>query len=204
MNLALFYDTETTGLPLFSEPSEDPRQPHIVEFAATLVDLDLRRSIASAHLVARPDGWEIPEEVAAIHGITTEYAMRVGVDERYIIETMLNLHRLANVRVGHNQSFDARIIRIGLKRFGFGDAIADEFKAAPALCTASMARPHTKLPKNKMPTLGEAYRHFTGEDFPEAHSAKADTSACAEVFFAIRAAEQSGSALDRVAAQADA
>lgn len=28
MKLALFYDTETTGLPLFSEPSEHPGQPH--------------------------------------------------------------------------------------------------------------------------------------------------------------------------------
>lgn len=31
-------DCETTGLPLFKEPSEDPRQPHIVELAAMLID----------------------------------------------------------------------------------------------------------------------------------------------------------------------
>lgn len=35
---AIVYDTETTGLPLFSQPSEDPRQPHIVQLAAIVVD----------------------------------------------------------------------------------------------------------------------------------------------------------------------
>lgn len=43
MKTALFYDTETTGLPL----SEHPDQPHIVQLAAILVDLDTRREIAS-------------------------------------------------------------------------------------------------------------------------------------------------------------
>ena len=38
MKLAIFYDTETTGIPLFSEPSEHPGQPHIVQLAACLVD----------------------------------------------------------------------------------------------------------------------------------------------------------------------
>ncbi|HEY8351659.1 MAG TPA: hypothetical protein VIK87_03855, partial [Sphingomonadales bacterium] len=60
----LFYDTETTGLPLFSEPSSDPRQPHIVQAAAVLVDAGTRKAISSINLISRPDGWEIPEEVA--------------------------------------------------------------------------------------------------------------------------------------------
>lgn len=193
MSLLLFYDTETTDKPLFKEPSEDPRQPHLVELAAALVDTTTRRSVASVHMVARPDGWIIPDEVAAIHGITTDYALQVGVPERALFDAFLTLHRLADGRVAHNESFDARIIRIGIKRFGFGgdtaeevDAFADAFKAATSHCTCFGARPFTALPKNKLPTLSEAYLHFFGEELQAAHSAKADMQACADVFWEVQ------------------
>ena len=39
------FDTETTGLPLFSERSSDPRQPHCVQLAYELVDVDACREI---------------------------------------------------------------------------------------------------------------------------------------------------------------
>lgn len=185
MSLILFYDTETTGLPLFDQPSEDQRQPHIVEFAATLVDADTRASVASVHLVARPDGWEIPDEVAALHGLTTDRARRIGVDERLIVQTALDLARLADCRVGHSEGFDARIVRIGLKRFGFGDAIADEWKAMHAECTAVLAKPHVPGCK-RFPKLGEAYRVLVGRELEEAHTAKADAIACAELYWAIK------------------
>lgn len=193
MSLLLFYDTETTDKPLFKEPSEDPRQPHIVELAAALVDTTTRRSVASVHMVARPDGWIIPDEVAAIHGITTDYAMEIGVPERAVIEAFLALHSLADGRVAHNESFDARIMRIGLKRFGIGgntteevDAFADAFKAATSLCTCQLARPVVNLPKNKSPKLSEAYMALFGEELRDAHSAKADMQACADVFWAVQ------------------
>ncbi|WP_182340872.1 hypothetical protein [Comamonas koreensis] len=64
MTLALAYDTETTGLPLFKEPSEHPDQPHIVQLGAILVDLNTRTTIASMDVIIRPDGWTIPDEVA--------------------------------------------------------------------------------------------------------------------------------------------
>ena len=51
MNIALFYDTETTGLPLYDQPSDDPRQPHIVQLGAILVDLDARKEIACLDLI---------------------------------------------------------------------------------------------------------------------------------------------------------
>jgi len=55
MNIALAFDTETTGLPLFKEPSEHPDQPHIVQLAAVLVDLDTRRELASMDVIVKPE-----------------------------------------------------------------------------------------------------------------------------------------------------
>ncbi|KPB98993.1 hypothetical protein ACDH60_01720 [Pseudomonas ficuserectae] len=34
--LIAIYDTETTGLPLFREPNDDPRQPHLVNICILL------------------------------------------------------------------------------------------------------------------------------------------------------------------------
>ena len=75
--MILFYDTKTTDLPLWREPSEHPDRPHIAQLAALLC-LD-GVEIASLNAIVRPDGWTIPDEVAAIHGITTERAREEGV-----------------------------------------------------------------------------------------------------------------------------
>ena len=91
MNPAIVYDCETTGIPLFEQPSEDPRQPHIVQLAACLVDLDTRDTIASIDVIVRPDGWTIPDETAAVHGITTDHAQRFGVSESMAVGMLLEL-----------------------------------------------------------------------------------------------------------------
>lgn len=196
MKPAFFYDTETTGLPLFSEPSEDPRQPHIVQLGAVLVDLDTREQIASLDVIIRPDGWTIPDDVAAVHGITTERALAVGIPESLAVEMFMALHAVAGTRIAHNESFDARILRIALMRFDTVE-VADAWKAGMAECTARLATPICALPPtermkavgrhhHKTPNLGEAYRHFTGAELQNAHSAMADVQACIEVFFAIQ------------------
>ena len=194
---ALFYDTETSGLPDFSAPSESPHQPHIVQLGAALVDLDTRETIASLDLIVKPVGWEIPTDVSAVHGITTERAAEVGIDEACAVNALLGLWRTAHTRIGHNESFDARILRIALKRLGYGDDLADEWKAANAECTARLATPIVALPPtpkmiaarrfhHKTPNLSEAYQHFTGKPLEGAHSAMTDVRACATVYWAIQ------------------
>lgn len=208
MKPALFYDTETSGLPLFEQPSEHPDQPHIVQLGALLIDLDTRRELAALDLIVRPEGWVIPEDVAAIHGITQEMAMDVGVSEAVAVEALLAMWAKADGsyrgRVGHNESFDARILRIALKRHvdpldpNAEVPMSDRWKAAHAECTQRLATPILKLPPtakmraakrfhHKSANLGEAYQHFTGQPLDGAHNAMVDVRACAVVYFAAKA-----------------
>lgn len=198
----IIYDTETTGLPDWKEPSESPQQPHLVEIAAPL--FDGTTEVDRFHAIIRPDGWDIPEEVAKIHGITMERAMDEGIPEAEAIWRFLCLHERADMRVAHNESFDARILRIALKRYGNGsaaghlwtqeqrDAFADQFKAAPAYCTMRNTHAIAKAAGVSMKwpaTMQEAHKHFLGQTFDGAHGALADAEACARVYFALTTAQ---------------
>jgi len=205
MNLALFYDTETTGLPLFKEPSEHPGQPHIVQLAACLADLETQQTIALMDVIIRPNGWTIPDEVAAVHGITTEHAAAVGIEEKTALDMFMALWGgPGRLRIAHNEPFDARIVRIALKRFidAEDDALpeSDVWESGQAECTARLSTPICALPPtekmvaakrfhHKTPNLSEAYRHFTGRELDNAHSAMSDVQACMAVYFAIKGAK---------------
>lgn len=195
MNPALFFDTETTGLPLFKEPSEHPGQPHIVQIGALLVDLDTWQILSTLDVMVRPEGWAIPEEVSKIHGITTEMAGDLGVPESLAAEMLLDLWR-GRLRIAHNEQFDARIVRIACTRH-FELNQADAWKEGKAECTANLATPILKIPptarmkaagftKFKTANLSEAFKHFTGRDLEGAHSALVDVHACLEVYRAIK------------------
>jgi len=197
MKTILFYDTETTGLPDFKAPSEATHQPHIVQIAAAIVDVETRQVLSSLDLMIRPNGWTIPDEVStipdevsAIHGITTEMAGDIGIPEDIALSAFLEMWSGVNLRVGHNESFDARIIRIAMMRYD--DLGVDDWKAGKAECTARLATPICKLPPtkrmlavgrthHKTANMTEAYRHFTGLELENAHSAMADVKACMAV-----------------------
>lgn len=197
MNTILFYDTETSGFPLWDQPSDDPRQPHIVQMAGILANADTREEISSFDLIALPAGWTIPQDVAEIHGVTTDFALTVGVSEKLLVANLMHLWQASSRRVAHNESFDARMVRIGIKRFSVGSPeTPDEWKNGEAECTASMSTPILDLPPTeamratgrnfpKKPKLTEAYEFFFGKPLEGAHSAMADARACMEVYWAI-------------------
>lgn len=190
MSKILFYDTETTGLPIWKRPSGGAEQPHIVQLAALLVDSESREVLEKMDVIVRPDGWTIPKETIDVHGITNERACAEGVQEVDALAWFLAMWRRADLRVAHNQMFDARIIRIATKRYSI-PSTQDEWKAGPAHCTGLLSRPIMEMkPKThfgwKMPKLVEAYRYFIGGEMENAHSAMPDAKACMGIYFVIQ------------------
>ncbi len=194
-NLGLWYDTETTGLPLFDQPSEDPRQPHIVQFGAILVDMDTREELETLDAIIRPDGWTVPDDVAAIHGITTERALAEGLPAADVIGQFMAMWASPFgqvVRAGFNEGFDARLVRIALFRH-VDEATADRWKAGLAIDLMKCVTPMCRLPATekmiragrgkqfKSPKLSEAYEHFFGEKLEGAHSALVDARAALRI-----------------------
>lgn len=187
----LVFDTETTGLPLWKEPSDDPGQPHIVDIACSLFDrtgLEVDRYDA----IINP-GVEIPADVAAIHGITTEIAQAEGVEPQRAFSNFTEMVRKADVIVGHNVSFDIRMVRILAARL-----TGEKWDCPlPEFCTMRRTTNICRILKDsprfstdwKWPKLSEAIKHFFDEDFADAHRARPDCDASARIFFHLREME---------------
>lgn len=190
----LFYDTETTGVPEKYLPIEDERQPHIVQIAGFL-SADDGKEMSCLNLMTRPAGWVIPDAAAAVHGITTETALKFGMSEKWAVIALISMGLQADMICGHNVAFDDEMLEIAVKRFGIPDDVWLKFKGKPRYCTADHSTDLVNIPptqrmietgygnKPKRPKLIEAYKHFFGEEFDGAHDAMVDVRACARVFF---------------------
>lgn len=200
MSPILFYDSETTGIPQWSLPSEDPSQPRITQLAAELLDEDTGTVLAYMDFLIKPEGWTIPPELEALTGITNERANLFGVPIAQVLPIFSDMWKKSTMRVAHNESFDMRMVRIELMRSqAHGEEYADYWKAGPAFCTQTKSTKLINLPPTekmlaagrnnaKSPNLGEAYFHFTGEKLEGAHNAAVDLRACKAVYFGIKAA----------------
>lgn len=186
----LFFDTETTGLPNKRLSYVHTDQPHICQLAAIEVDSD-RRTMTEINFLIRPDGWTIPEEASAIHGITQSSAERYGIKIEGALSIMRRLISRSSMVIAHNIEFDAWMLRRELA------AVSDpawDWGGGREFCTLKESQDIVKCPPTermlkagitgyKKPTLTETYRHFFGRDFEGAHDAMADVRACRDVFF---------------------
>lgn len=191
----LFFDTETTGF-LVNEAYDHPRQPHIVQIAALLVDSETRETLEKISLITKPDGWIIPEVAIAVHGITMERAYAEGKSEKFILNKFIQLWHKAKFRVAHNEQFDAQIVRVAQMRFKYDETSLELWRTGKSECTQTLATPILKLPptanmikagfnKPKSPKLEEAHSALLGYNFENPHDALADTIACKDIYFAL-------------------
>lgn len=194
--LALFFDTETTGLINQREPAISPVQPSLVQLGALLVDLEDRRELQSIDVIIQPDGWTIPTEASNVHGIPQALAEKVGILLEHAVLPFRDLVSVSQLIVAHNISYDKVIMEraSAMVDVQFGVPVGALWTPVnELLCTKLMATPVVKK-KSKRPShageyawpkLNEAYNYFYGKELEGAHNAMVDVKACKDIFFAL-------------------
>lgn len=183
MNHVLIFDTETNGKANFKKPASDPSQPMIVQLAALLCD-ETGHEVSSLNTLVKTDGWDIPPEVIAVHGITKEKADTDGIALADAINEFNALVTQADVIVAHNFAFDKLIYDAAIHRLAVANIVSLKRSFCTMQATTNLCRIRSPW-GYKWPKLIEAYRHLFNEGFEGAHDALADVRACARVYFRI-------------------
>jgi len=187
--MVLTFDTETTGKIDWQADFRAPHQPHICQLGAMFASPEGELK-AHLSLLIQPNGWTIPAEATAIHGITTDQCMQYGVPIMTAMSALYNWARLSTWIVGHNVAFDIRMVECELARLN--KPVLWEFKESH-FCTMHNMTSVCKLPKPsgtkgyKFPKLAEAYKHAFGAEHDKQHDAFGDVQATAKLFFWMRA-----------------
>jgi DNA polymerase III epsilon subunit-like protein len=182
----LFFDTETTGVPLnYNAPSSDTQNwPRLVQLAWILTDENGNR-ILTGNLIVKPDGFNIPADASKVHGISTERAKEEGVPLAEVIERFKSDLNMATYIVGHNIEFDKKIVGAEMIRLGMKD-IMDSKKS---YCTMQSSIDFCKIPGKygyKYPKLQELYKKLFGIEFDNAHNAMSDIEATEKCFWELK------------------
>ena len=184
----LVVDTETTGLPknfnikAFDKPDN---WPHIVSLSWAVLDTETMKIVESYSSYAKPEGWEIPAEATAIHGITTEMAMANGESLTNVIDMFMTAP--CDIIVSHNANFDKNVIINAIVYdlklpFESEETIIREPFLCSMLASVDICKIETRR-GYKWPKLSELYYHVFKKhlDVETEHDALYDTLNLAKV-----------------------
>jgi DNA polymerase III epsilon subunit-like protein len=182
----LFFDTETTGLPTnWKAPVSDSKNwPRMIQIAWEVYD-NISRKIDSQEFIIKPEGFLIPKEASAVHGITTEKAIIEGQDLTEILKFFNLQIENADFIIAHNISFDEKIIGAEFYR----KKIETGLFSKKRLCTMLASVDYCGIPGrygNKWPKLSELHIKLFDEDFKDAHNAASDINATARCFWELK------------------
>lgn len=185
-SMYLFFDTETTGLPLnWRAPVTDvDNWPRLVQLAFLCFDAD-GNQLSSGDYIIKPDGFLIPSNAVQVHGISNRRATLEGYSIVVVLESFQKLIAEAELLVAHNMNFDEKIVASELIRAG----MQNPFPLKKKLCTMESTTDFCAIKGpygNKWPKLSELYAQLFGTVFDEAHNAASDIQATAKCFWELK------------------
>jgi len=185
----LVFDTETTGLPEGRNPSikETKKWPHMIQLSYILYDTDKNTIIECIDEIVKlaPDV-HISEESITLHGISRDISNTKGKSIVCILNKFNKCLEVADKVVGHNVSFDKRIIMVESIRnymslyFTRGGVRKPEFctmKCSVDLCKIeAVSRKGEKY--FKYPNLSELYKKLFDNTVKNVHNSMIDIILC--------------------------
>lgn len=156
----------------------------MVQLAWMLCDAGGTELVKQCRIVY-PDGYEIPEKAASVHGISTARAQAEGIPLKQAIDEFVSASDLATKFVAHNIAFDEKIVGAECMRL----KLPLPFEKKPMLCTMKESAQYCKIPGPygvKWPTLTELHTKLFGKPFEGAHDALADVGACKSAYYELK------------------
>jgi DNA polymerase III alpha subunit (gram-positive type) len=166
--IVLAFDTETTGL-IESRLKRTEFQPYVIQFCAWMVDLEKDELIYKFETYVKPPGAEFLESegVKKSSKITWDMVKDCG-DFATNAGMICNMIAEAPAVAAHNLVFDRDVIDLEMGRIGREVRWPDR-----QICTVET----TAHMNGYRLSLADLHKTMTGEDFKDAHDARADVAA---------------------------
>jgi DNA polymerase-3 subunit epsilon len=177
----LVFDTETTGLQEKGASIYDKSKwPYIIQLSYILYDLSNNSALIKNNYIAIPSSVVISQESYNIHHISREILDKQGINIVAALKEFNDCLKLCDIVVGHNISFDKRVIFVECFRHNvtqyFTEFKHNETIHKPEFCTMKNTSEFCKLERlsktnqvyYKNPKLSELYTLlFPNEPIPK-------------------------------------
>jgi DNA polymerase-3 subunit alpha len=152
-------------------------------------------SVASNDFIVKPNNFIIPYSATEVHGISTEKALREGIDINNVFTILKNDIKTVKYIVAHCLYFDINVLLSELFREQKISMIY-RINAFEKICTGEGTRQLLELPVNdkyitingeyKMPKLSELYSWCFKKKITNEHNSKYDTENLVQIFFYLK------------------
>jgi len=188
--IALFFDTETSGLPKYKLDYKH-NQPWVVQLGAILSSNDM--IYGQLDFMIRSNGRKIEDGAYKTHHIKNKYTDDYGIDEITACLAFMDFVVSCDLLVCHNAGFDKLLAAHMLFVNGFKDE-AEYFWNKRTYCTMLASTDVVKIqsPRGgyKWPKLLELYDFIFGLPFQNAHSAIGDVIATRDCYYKLIAIKE--------------
>lgn len=183
--MALFLDTETTGLPdthnlrwgvyPYYKNLDKYSNARIVQFSMLITDKQFKFEDVKDYIIKR-EGFDITNE--KFHGITNDISDNTGVSfDTVAVEIFYEQLKKVSHIIAHNVAFDVGVIKSELYRKNL-HYIIDEIDKKTLLCTMKHMKQILKIINQygnyKNPSLNEIYKYNFNKDVENAHNSLYD------------------------------